>query len=149
MKDYFNFKGMINEDFDKESSAKQSAKERLLNYLYKAEEGCNWQELFEEFLNYVPDSVINAFAHDVLDADIDDHMFDAEITEDVDDLCDIDVTYKIIDSDNECVCDCKDVDDAIYKARLHDALRVDMYSCDPYSHDESVCTIWDREDGLI
>ena len=76
-------------------------------------------------------------------------MFDVEITEAVDDLCDIDVTYKIIDSNNECVCECKDVDDAIYKARLHDALRVDMCSCDPYSHDESVCTIWDKEDGII
>ena len=149
MKDFFNFKGILNEDFDKESITNQSTKERLLNYLYRTEEGGDWQELFVEFLNYVPDSAINAFVNDTFNTDIDDPMFNAEITEDVDDLHDIDVTYKIIDSNDECVCKYKDVDDAIYKARLHDALRVDMCYCDPYSHDESVCTVWDKEDGII
>ena len=52
MKDFFNFKGMLNEDFDKESITNQSTKERLLNYLYRTEEGGDWQELFVEFLNY-------------------------------------------------------------------------------------------------
>lgn len=42
MKDFFNFKGMLNEDFDKESITNQSAKERLLNYLYRTEEGGDW-----------------------------------------------------------------------------------------------------------
>ena len=149
MKDFFNFKGILNEDFDKESITNQSTKERLLNYLYRTEEGGDWQELFVEFLNYVPDSAINAFVNDTFNTDIDDPMFNAEITEDVDDLHDIDVTYKIIDSNDECVCKCKDVDDAIYKARLHDALRIDMCYCDPYSRDESVCTVWDKEDGII
>ena len=72
MKDFFNFKGMLNEDFDKESITNQSTKERLLNYLYRTEEGGDWQELFVEFLNYVPDSAITAFVNDTFNTDIDD-----------------------------------------------------------------------------
>lgn len=146
MKNYFNFNGILHEDYHK-NSVTYSVKDRLLNYLHRSD--VDWKDLFETFLKYVPDSVIEDYVTNTYNTDIDDPMFDETVTEAVDDLNSVDVLYKIFDQNNKCIYTCKDVDTALYKARLYDASRVDMCSYDSYSNDESTCVIWDNEDGLI